>query len=128
MTTVEPRPVDALEVLILVDNVGDALLASRGVALRPPPTLDPAPDHLLAEHGYSRLLMVERNGTRQSLPYDMGWSGTTADHISTFDPPGVTISWRVTFFSPSILPDPDPCSHHPAPPSSAESRLYKRRR
>jgi tetratricopeptide (TPR) repeat protein len=47
------------------------------------------------------------------------------DHVSTFDPPGVTTSWRVTFFSRSILPDLDPRRHRPAPPSSAGSCPYK---
>jgi 7,8-dihydropterin-6-yl-methyl-4-(beta-D-ribofuranosyl)aminobenzene 5'-phosphate synthase len=80
MSTVELQPVDALEVLILVDNVGDALLASTQVARRPPPSLDPGPDHLLAEHGYSLLLTVERAGGRQSILYDAGFSRTTALH------------------------------------------------
>jgi len=82
--------VDALEVLILVDNVGDALLASTEVARRPPPLLDPAPDHLLAEHGYSLLVTVERNGTRQTLLYDAGWSRDTALH--NLDVLGVDVS------------------------------------
>ncbi len=80
MKTVTLRPVDALEVLILVDNIGDALLASTDVARRPRATLDPVPDHLLAEHGYSLLLTVERDGTRQSILYDAGWSRDTALH------------------------------------------------
>lgn len=66
--------------MILVDNVSDALLASSEVARRPTPTLDPAPDHLRAEHGYSLLLTVEQGGTRQSILYDAGWSRTTALH------------------------------------------------
>ena len=80
MSTIELQPVDALEVLILVDNVGDALLASTQVARRPPPSLDPEPAHLLAEHGYSLLLTVERDGSRQSILYDAGFSRTTALH------------------------------------------------
>lgn len=80
MSTVELQPVDALEVLILVDNVSDALLASTQVARRPPPGLDPEPDHLLAEHGYSLLLTVERAGGRQSILYDAGFSRSTALH------------------------------------------------
>ena len=74
------RPVDSLEVLILVDNVSDALLASTDVARRPRPALDPQPDHLLAEHGYSLLLTVGRNGGRQSILYDAGFSHATALH------------------------------------------------
>jgi len=74
------KPVDALEVLVLVDNVSDALLASSEVARRPPASLDPQPDHLLAEHGYSLLFTVEHDGERQSILYDAGFSRYTALH------------------------------------------------
>lgn len=74
------RPVESLEVLILVDNVSDALLASDEVARRPPLSLDPGRDQLLAEHGYSLLLTVERDGTRQSIVYDAGFSRHAALH------------------------------------------------
>ncbi len=80
MTTVDLRPVDALEILILVDNVGDMLLANTEIAQRPPPLLDPKPEHLRAEHGYSLLLTIERDGTRESVLYDAGWSRDTALH------------------------------------------------
>lgn len=69
--------------MILVDHVGDALLASGPVARRPPFSLNPEMDQLLAEHGYSLLLTVERNGTRQSLLYDVGFTPHTALHTST---------------------------------------------
>ena len=69
---------DALEVVVVVDNVSGALPASTEVARRPPAALDPQPDHLLAEHGYSLLLTVERAGSRQSILYDAGWSGHSA--------------------------------------------------
>jgi 7,8-dihydropterin-6-yl-methyl-4-(beta-D-ribofuranosyl)aminobenzene 5'-phosphate synthase len=75
-----PQPVDALEVVILVDNVSDALLASSEVAHRPPFSLNPEPDQLLAEHGYSLLLTVERDGGRQSILYDAGFTRRTALH------------------------------------------------
>jgi len=80
MNQVTPRPVDALEVLILVDNVSDALLASSDVAQRPAANLDPEADQLLAEHGYSLLLTVERDGTRHSFLYDAGFTRGTALH------------------------------------------------
>lgn len=80
VSTITLQPVDALEVLILVDNVSDALLASSEVARRPPPSLDPRTDQLLAEHGYSLLLTVERGGTRESLLYDAGFTRHTALH------------------------------------------------
>jgi 7,8-dihydropterin-6-yl-methyl-4-(beta-D-ribofuranosyl)aminobenzene 5'-phosphate synthase len=78
--SVELKPVDALEVLILVDNVSDALLASSEVARRPAFSLNSETDQLLAEHGYSLLLTVERDGTRQSLLYDAGFTRHTALH------------------------------------------------
>ena len=80
MSVIALQPVDALEVLILVDNVSDALLASSPVAHRPPLSLNPETDQLLAEHGYSLLLTVERNGARQSLLYDAGFTRRTALH------------------------------------------------
>lgn len=80
MNVIALQPVDALEVLILVDNVSDALLASNQVARRPPFSLNPETDQLLAEHGYSLLLTVERNGSRQSLLYDAGFTRHTALH------------------------------------------------
>jgi len=77
---VELVPVDALEVLILVDNVSDALLASSEVARRPAFSLNPETDQLLAEHGYSLLLTVERDGKRQSILYDAGFTRHSALH------------------------------------------------
>jgi 7,8-dihydropterin-6-yl-methyl-4-(beta-D-ribofuranosyl)aminobenzene 5'-phosphate synthase len=80
MRTVTLEPVDALEVLILVDNVSDALLGSSEVALRPAFSLNPASDQLLAEHGYSLLLTIERGGNRHSMLYDAGFTRRTALH------------------------------------------------
>ena len=77
---VELKPVDALEVLILVDNVSDALLASTEAARRPAFSLNPETDQLLAEHGYSLLLTVERDGKRQSILYDAGFTRHSALH------------------------------------------------
>ena len=51
MGAVALEPVDALEVLVLVDNVSDALLADGDVARRAPFSLNPERDQLLAEHG-----------------------------------------------------------------------------
>ena len=80
MRAVTLEPVDALEVLILVDNVSDALLAGSDVALRPAFSLNPARDQLLAEHGYSLLLTIERGGNRHSMLYDAGFTRRTAMH------------------------------------------------
>ena len=80
MRAITLEPVDALEVLILVDNVSDALLAGSDVALRPAFSLNPARDQLLAEHGYSLLLTIERGGNRHSMLYDAGFTRRTALH------------------------------------------------
>src|SRR5207245_9042862 len=80
VAAVEVKSVYALEVLILVDNVSDALLASSEVARRAASALNPERDQLLAEHGYSLLLTVERDGTRQSILYDAGFTRHTALH------------------------------------------------
>ena len=80
MRAVALEPVDALEVLVLVDNVSDALLADSGVARRPPFSLNPESDQLLAEHGYSLLLTIERDGNRHSILYDAGFTHRTALH------------------------------------------------
>jgi 7,8-dihydropterin-6-yl-methyl-4-(beta-D-ribofuranosyl)aminobenzene 5'-phosphate synthase len=80
MRAVTLEPVDALEVLVLVDNVSDALLADSDVARRPPFSLNPASDQLLAEHGYSLLLTIERGGNRHSILYDAGFTRRTALH------------------------------------------------
>jgi hypothetical protein len=50
---------------------------------------------------------------------DRAIRSTTVDRISTTDPPGVFTSWRVTYFSPSILSHHGPRRHHSVPPSSA---------
>jgi len=80
MRAVALQPVDALEVLVLVDNVSDALLANGDVARRPPFSLNPESDQLLAEHGYSLLLTIERGGSRHSMLYDAGFTRRTAMH------------------------------------------------
>ena len=80
VTVIALSPVDALEVLILVDNVSDALLASGESARRPLLSLDPRRDQLLAEHGYSLLLTVAQDGAKQSILYDAGFSRRTAAH------------------------------------------------
>lgn len=80
MSPVVPRAIDSLEVLILVDNVSDALLASSEVARRWQLSLNPEADQLLAEHGYSLLITVEHGGTRESILYDAGFTRTTATH------------------------------------------------
>ena len=77
------QPVDAVEVTVLVDNAVDILMPGNEVATRAPidfGTLEPERPKLLAEHGLSLLLTVERAGGRSSLLYDAGLGAGTAVH------------------------------------------------
>jgi 7,8-dihydropterin-6-yl-methyl-4-(beta-D-ribofuranosyl)aminobenzene 5'-phosphate synthase len=78
---VQLRPVDSLEVTIIVDNAIDILLASDERTKRPPLMWDWSEKRqLIAEHGYSVLLTTLRNGEGRSVLYDAGLSQETATH------------------------------------------------
>ena len=75
------KPVDVVDVTILVDNSIDTLLPSTPTMHRPPLKWDYFDqEHLLAEHGYSLYLTIFRNGQEQSLLYDAGLGRNTAIH------------------------------------------------
>jgi 7,8-dihydropterin-6-yl-methyl-4-(beta-D-ribofuranosyl)aminobenzene 5'-phosphate synthase len=77
------EPVDAAYVTVLVDNFVDALLPSEEVAHRPPVAYDMwerGRGQLIAEHGLSLLLTVERGDRSASLIYDAGLSRGAAIH------------------------------------------------
>jgi 7,8-dihydropterin-6-yl-methyl-4-(beta-D-ribofuranosyl)aminobenzene 5'-phosphate synthase len=75
--TVSLRPVDAVEVTVIVDNQVDILMASREGVCRFPLAYDVFDrDGLIAEHGFSALVSVEVDGTRRSVLYDGGLSAT----------------------------------------------------
>ena len=77
------EPVDAANVTVLVDNFIDALLPSSEVAQRPQVAYDMLErerGQLIAEHGLSLLLTIERDGRSTSLIYDAGLSRETAIH------------------------------------------------
>ena len=81
--TVPLQPVDAVEVTVLVDNAVDLLLPSSEVVRRPAldyGTLEADRAKLLAEHGLSLLLTVERGGERATVLYDAGLGAGTAVH------------------------------------------------
>jgi 7,8-dihydropterin-6-yl-methyl-4-(beta-D-ribofuranosyl)aminobenzene 5'-phosphate synthase len=84
MTATAPlQPVDAVEVTVLVDNAVDILLPGGGVVQRPAiefGMLERDRASLLAEHGLSLLLTVERDGARSSVLYDAGLGAGTAVH------------------------------------------------
>jgi 7,8-dihydropterin-6-yl-methyl-4-(beta-D-ribofuranosyl)aminobenzene 5'-phosphate synthase len=75
------NPVDSLDVTIIVDNAIDILLPSDERTKRPPLTWDwSEKPQLIAEHGYSVLLTVHRNGEAKSILYDAGLSQETVTH------------------------------------------------
>jgi 7,8-dihydropterin-6-yl-methyl-4-(beta-D-ribofuranosyl)aminobenzene 5'-phosphate synthase len=75
MPPVELAPVDAVEVTIVVDNFIDVLMAGdESVRRYPLPVHFFHGEHLVAEHGYSTLVTVERDGARSRILYDAGLS------------------------------------------------------
>jgi 7,8-dihydropterin-6-yl-methyl-4-(beta-D-ribofuranosyl)aminobenzene 5'-phosphate synthase len=74
-------PVDVADVTILVDNSLDILLPGDKVAQRSPLHYDWSDrEQLIAEHGYSLLLTVVRDGRSESVLYDAGLGRKTVLH------------------------------------------------
>jgi 7,8-dihydropterin-6-yl-methyl-4-(beta-D-ribofuranosyl)aminobenzene 5'-phosphate synthase len=81
---VDLEPVDSVTVTTLMDNVTDVFMPDQGPAHRPPPpakrrvaaTMEGgyAPEALLAEHGFSVLVTVSKNGARHQILFDAGTS------------------------------------------------------
>ncbi|HEV2451872.1 MAG TPA: MBL fold metallo-hydrolase, partial [Streptosporangiaceae bacterium] len=104
------EPVDSVVVTTLMDNVIDMFMPDQGPAYRAPldaagqrpaATMEggQAPDALLAEHGFSVLVTVSRNGSRHHILYDTGTS-----------PDGVTENMRRLDIDPASL-EAIVCSH-----------------
>ena len=79
------EPVEEVTVTTLMDNVTDVFMPDQGPAHRPPFGSGPlrpagtmeggqAPDALLAEHGFSVLVTVTKNGSRRHILFDAGTS------------------------------------------------------
>lgn len=79
------EPVESVSITVLMDNVADALIADSGPAKRgrPAPTTrvaarflegGSAGDSLKAEHGFSALLTVRRDGREHTVLFDTGVS------------------------------------------------------
>jgi 7,8-dihydropterin-6-yl-methyl-4-(beta-D-ribofuranosyl)aminobenzene 5'-phosphate synthase len=79
------EPVDWVTVTTLMDNVTDIFMPDQGPARRPPAgaggrcpaaTMEggQVPDALRAEHGFSVLVTVSKNGFRHQILYDAGTS------------------------------------------------------
>jgi 7,8-dihydropterin-6-yl-methyl-4-(beta-D-ribofuranosyl)aminobenzene 5'-phosphate synthase len=75
------QQIDSLEVTIIVDNSIDIFLSSDDTTRRPRLAWDWSEKRqLVAEHGYSVLLTVHRNGESRSVLYDAGLSREAAIH------------------------------------------------
>jgi len=68
-------PVDSVEITVVMDLFLDILMAGQQDVRRFPLEYDWSDrDNLVAEHGFSVLITVERNGKRDSILYDAGLS------------------------------------------------------
>lgn len=75
------EPIEAADVTIVVDNSIDLLLTNERAAQRAPLSADWSErQQLIAEHGYSLLLTIQHNGSREAILYDAGLGRKTAIH------------------------------------------------
>jgi 7,8-dihydropterin-6-yl-methyl-4-(beta-D-ribofuranosyl)aminobenzene 5'-phosphate synthase len=65
-------PVDRVEVTVVIDNFLDVLMAGEAGVDRYQARDLGASDQLVAEHGFSALVSVERDGDRRTVLYDAG--------------------------------------------------------
>jgi 7,8-dihydropterin-6-yl-methyl-4-(beta-D-ribofuranosyl)aminobenzene 5'-phosphate synthase len=65
-------PVDRVEVTVVIDNFLDVLMAGQEGVARYQAQDFGASEQLVAEHGFSALVSVERNGDRRTVLYDAG--------------------------------------------------------
>jgi len=81
MATMPLKEVDSVEILSLLDNTIDMLMASTPQARRfplPPDAL--ASESLLAEHGFAAMVTVRSGNTSESLLFDAGLSKSGLTH------------------------------------------------
>lgn len=79
--TIALTPVDAVEITILVDNFMDVLMPSTAMVQRAPVQADSFErEELIAEHGFSVLLTIQKDGRKQSLLYDAGLGQHSLTH------------------------------------------------
>ena len=114
---ITPLPVDVADVTILVDNFLDILLPSDEVAHRAPLHYDWSDrEQLIAEHGYSLLLTVVREGVHAFVGGFHLTGGLfepiiprTIAELVTIGPdiivPGHCTGWRATYELVRQLPD-----------------------
>lgn len=65
-------PVDRVEVTVVIDNFLDVLMAGEEGVARYQARDFGAAEQLVAEHGFSALVCVERDGDRRAVLYDAG--------------------------------------------------------
>jgi 7,8-dihydropterin-6-yl-methyl-4-(beta-D-ribofuranosyl)aminobenzene 5'-phosphate synthase len=65
-------PVDRVEVTVVIDNFLDLLMAGEEGVVRYQARDFGAAEQLVAEHGFSALVSVERDGDRRAVLYDAG--------------------------------------------------------
>lgn len=65
-------PVDRVEVTVVIDNYLDLLMAGQEGVVRYQAQDFGAAEQLVAEHGFSALISVERDGARHDVLYDAG--------------------------------------------------------
>ena len=81
MALVDLKPLDELEVTVVVDNALDILAAARPPASRPSLTWDwSVGDQLRAEHGYSLLVSATSGNHRRRVLYNAGLGSDTVLH------------------------------------------------
>jgi 7,8-dihydropterin-6-yl-methyl-4-(beta-D-ribofuranosyl)aminobenzene 5'-phosphate synthase len=81
MSAIALSPVDGLEVLTVMDNTVDMLMASSSVAHRAPLRRDTfSRPRLRAEHGVSMLVTVHYEGQKEIVLFDAGTSHDGALH------------------------------------------------
>jgi 7,8-dihydropterin-6-yl-methyl-4-(beta-D-ribofuranosyl)aminobenzene 5'-phosphate synthase len=108
--TIPLEPVDSVVITTLIDNVIDVFMpdqgpASRGAASRNPARSAPmmqagsAPDVLIAEHGFSALVTIAKDGREHRFLFDAGTS-----------PDGVTENMRRLQIEPASI-EAIVCSH-----------------
>jgi 7,8-dihydropterin-6-yl-methyl-4-(beta-D-ribofuranosyl)aminobenzene 5'-phosphate synthase len=80
--TVDLKPVDRIEIVVLADNYADVLLESTDSVTRPPKASDGLvfEDTLVAEHGLSLLVRAVRGEETREILLDAGYSSVGVPH------------------------------------------------
>lgn len=79
---IELKPVDRIEIVVLMDNYADVLLDDTDMVTRPPKAQNGVilKDTLVAEHGLSLLVRTFRDGETREVLFDAGYSSVGVPH------------------------------------------------